>query len=59
MKIKNPHTLKQALANMKLENLSPSHEVSVLLQQALVDENIDTEDIRSLLHAAHRTDEVR
>lgn len=59
MKIKNPHTLKQALANMKLENLSPSHEVSVLLQQALVDENIDTEDIRNLLHAAHRTDEVR
>lgn len=57
MKIKNPHTLKQALANMKLENLSPSPEVSVLLQQALVDENIDTEDIRNLLSAAHRTDE--
>ncbi|GAA5139404.1 hypothetical protein [Thalassotalea piscium] len=59
MKIKKPHTLKQALANMKLENLSPSPEVSVLLQQALVDENIDTEDIISLLRAAHRTDEVR
>ncbi|MBE0365360.1 hypothetical protein PULV_a2141 [Pseudoalteromonas ulvae UL12] len=57
MKIKNPHTLKQALANMKLENLSPSPEVSVLLQQALVDENIDTDDIRSLLRAAHLTDE--
>ncbi|WP_268969164.1 hypothetical protein [Thalassotalea algicola] len=44
---------------MKLENMSPSPEVSVLLQQALVDENIDTEDIISLLRAAHRTDEVR
>lgn len=57
MKIENPQTLKQALANVKLENLSPSPEVSVLLQQALTDNSVDTEDIISLLRAAHRIDE--
>ena len=59
MKIENPQTLKQALANVKLENLSPSPEVSELLQQALADKSVDTEDIISLLRAAHRPDEER
>ena len=49
MKIKNPETLKQALANMRLENLSLSPEVDALVRQALVDQSIDTEDIKYLL----------
>lgn len=49
MKIKNSETLKQALANMRLENLSLSPEVDALVRQALVDQSIDTEDIRNLL----------
>jgi hypothetical protein len=49
MKITNSETLKQALANMRLENLSLSPEVDALVRQALVDQNIDTEDIEYLL----------
>ncbi|WP_394129506.1 hypothetical protein [Shewanella maritima] len=57
MKIENPQTLKQALANVKLENLSPSPKVTELLQQVLTDKSVDTEDIIGLLRAAHRPDE--
>ncbi|MGB0942708.1 MAG: hypothetical protein ACPGUE_09915 [Marinomonas sp.] len=57
MRIENPQTLKQALSNMKLENLSPSPEVTELFHQALMGKNVDTEDVLSLLRAAHRTDE--
>lgn len=49
MKINNPETLEQALANMRLENLSLSPEVDALVRQALVKLNIDTEDIKYLL----------
>lgn len=49
MKINNPQALKKALANMRLENLSLSPEVDALMKKALVDPNIDTEDIRNLL----------
>ena len=49
MKIDKPETLKQALANMRLENSSLSSEVEALIQRALNERNVDTEDVKSLL----------
>lgn len=49
MKINNSETLKQALANIRLANLSLSPEVYALLKQALKDRNVDTNDIEILL----------
>ena len=55
MKITNPETLKQALASMELEGLSLSPEVSDLVKRALVDPNVNTEDIKRLLLKPYRT----
>ncbi|WP_286270523.1 hypothetical protein [Thalassotalea hakodatensis] len=54
MKITNAETLKQALASMRLEGLSLSPEVNTLMLNALVDPNIDTEDIKRLLVKPYR-----
>ena len=56
MKIDNPETLKQALANMRLENLSLSHEVNALVRQALMDKTVDTDDIKELLLQPYQKD---
>ena len=59
MKITNPKTLKQALASMRLEGLSLSPEVNKLMLKALVDSNIDTEDIKRLLVKPYRNDKEK
>ena len=45
----NQETLKQALANIRLDSLSLSPEVESLIKIALTNNNIDTEDIKQLL----------
>lgn len=55
----NPETLKQALANMRLESLSLSPEVDALVQRALTEQDIDIEDIRSLLAKPYGKDKQR
>lgn len=49
MKMSNQETLKQALANIRLDSLSLSPEVESLIKIALTNNNIDTEDIKQLL----------
>ena len=56
MKIKEPQTLKQALANMKLEGLTLSPKVNAILQQALKEKDINTETIMKLLRETHNKD---
>lgn len=59
MRITNRETLKQALANLKLEGLTLSPEVEALMQRALVDQSIDTEDIKQLLLRPYCADETQ
>lgn len=49
MKITNENTLKQALANNRLESRYVSDEIKALLERALVDHSIDTEYIINVL----------
>ena len=56
MKISNPESLKQALASINLESLSLAPEVEKLLNRALTDPSIDTEDIKQLLLSPYTKD---
>jgi hypothetical protein len=51
MKITNKDTLNQALANIRLEDLSLSKEIDALLQSALAGQSttVDTEEVLNLL----------
>jgi len=49
MLITNPNTLKQALANIRLESLSLSQDVKFLLDKALTEPTITTTQILELL----------
>jgi|GEM_PF-2070813 len=51
MKITNKDTLKQALANIRLESLSLSQETQKLLKRALIDHSIDTTYIINTLRS--------
>lgn len=51
MKITNKDTLKQALANIRLESLSLSQETQNLLKRALIDHSIDTTYIINTLRS--------
>ncbi|MGB0942695.1 MAG: hypothetical protein ACPGUE_09850 [Marinomonas sp.] len=49
MRITNPETLRQALANNRLESRKPSKEVLALLEKALSDPTITTTQVFELL----------
>ncbi|SQD77597.1 hypothetical protein [Moritella yayanosii] len=49
MPITNPNTLKQALANIRLESLSLSQDVKSLLNKALTDPTVTTTQVLELL----------
>jgi hypothetical protein len=51
MPITNPNTLKQALANIRLESLSLSDDIKCLFEKALADPTITTTQILDVLRA--------
>ena len=53
MPITNTNLVRQALANLRLENMSVSDEVQDLLKRALNGENITTTDILNSIAASH------
>jgi hypothetical protein len=51
MPITNPNTLKQALANIRLESLSLSDDIKYLFEKALTDPTVTTTQILDILRA--------
>lgn len=56
MRFDNQNTLKQAIANIKLESLAMPKDVEELLNRALSDSSITTEQVLELLRKHHFSD---